>query len=68
MAVTSMNAIKQAFELINNYDESKVEKIKDAEHQTDIYEDALGTYLVKLSSQTYRLTILQKRLKSIPDW
>ncbi len=52
MAVTSMNAIKQAFELIHNYDESKVEKIKDAEHQTDVYEDALGTYLVKLSSHS----------------
>ncbi|HHU91038.1 MAG TPA: Na/Pi cotransporter family protein [Clostridiaceae bacterium] len=52
MAFTSMNAIKQAFELIHNYDESKVEKVKDAEHQTDMYEDALGTYLVKLSSQS----------------
>lgn len=51
MAFTSMNAIKQAFELIKNYDESKAQKVRDAEHQTDIYEDALGTYLVKLSSQ-----------------
>lgn len=50
MAFTSMNAIKQAFELIKNYDESKAQKVRDAEHQTDIYEDALGTYLVKLSS------------------
>jgi phosphate:Na+ symporter len=52
MAFTSMNAIKQAFELIHNYDESKAQKVKDAEHKTDMYEDALGTYLVKLSSHS----------------
>jgi len=51
MAVTSMNAIKQALELINGYDENKAQKVNDAEYKTDMYEDALGTYLVKLSSQ-----------------
>jgi len=51
MAFTSMDAIKQALELINNYDDNKAEKVNDAEHRTDMYEDALGTYLVKLSSQ-----------------
>lgn len=52
MAFTAMNGLKQAFELINNYDENKAQNVKDAEDQTDIYEDALGTYLVKLSSQS----------------
>jgi len=51
MAVTSMNAIKQALELINGYDENKAQMVNDAERRTDMYEDALGTYLVKLSSQ-----------------
>lgn len=50
MAFTSFNAIKLAFALVNNYDEKEAQKIKDAEHQTDIYEDAIGTYMVKLSS------------------
>ncbi|NLX63188.1 MAG: Na/Pi cotransporter family protein [Clostridiaceae bacterium] len=51
MAVTSMEAIKLALELINGYDENKAQMVNDAEHRTDMYEDALGTYLVKLSSQ-----------------
>ncbi|MDD4297047.1 MAG: PhoU domain-containing protein, partial [Ruminiclostridium sp.] len=50
MAFTSFNAIKLAFALVNNYDEKEAQKVKDAEHQTDIYEDAIGTYMVKLSS------------------
>jgi len=50
MAYTTMNAIRQAFALAFNYNEKEVEKIKEAEKQTDIYEDALGTYLVKLSN------------------
>lgn len=49
MANVSMNAIKQAIALISDYDEKEAQKVKDAENQTDIYEDALGTYLVKLS-------------------
>lgn len=52
MADTALNAIKQAFTLINNYDEKEAEKVRDAEQQTDVYEDALGTYLVKLSSKS----------------
>ncbi len=52
MAYISMNAIRQAFALIDNYDEKEAQKVKDAEQQTDTYEDALGTYLVKLSSQS----------------
>lgn len=51
MAYISMNAVKQAFPLIQSYDENQAQKIKEAEEQTDTYEDALGTYLVKLSGQ-----------------
>ncbi|MGI6084581.1 MAG: Na/Pi cotransporter family protein [Acetivibrionales bacterium] len=52
MAYTAMNALKQAFELIDTYDENKAQQVKDAEQKSDNYEDALGTYLVKLSSQS----------------
>ena len=52
MAVISRDAIKQSFTLIHAFDEKTAQVIKEAEDQTDIYEDALGTYLVKLSSQS----------------
>jgi phosphate:Na+ symporter len=51
MAYISMDAIKLSFPLINEYDEKIVQEIEEIEDQTDIYEDALGTYLVKLSGQ-----------------
>lgn len=51
MAVNSVNATKLAFSLITNYDEKEARKVKDAEKLTDMYEDSLGTYLVKLSRQ-----------------
>lgn len=51
MAQTAMNAVKQAIPLLNNYDEKEAQLVNEAEQQTDIYEDALGTYLVKLSGQ-----------------
>ncbi len=51
MANISLAAVKEAFALVNDYDENKALKIKEAEEKTDAYEDALGTYLVKLSGQ-----------------
>ncbi|WP_136479176.1 Na/Pi cotransporter family protein [Acetivibrio thermocellus] len=51
MAYASVDAIKKAVALVNNYDEKEAQKVRDAEQQTDKYEDALGTYLVRLSSQ-----------------
>jgi phosphate:Na+ symporter len=51
MSTITINAIKQAFALANKYDEKGAKKVKEAEQQTDNYEDALGTYLVRLSSQ-----------------
>lgn len=50
MAFASMKALKQSYTLIENFDEKEERKVREAEQQTDIYEDALGTYLVKLSS------------------
>jgi len=51
MAVISRDAIKQAITLVDDFDDKVALMVKDAEEQTDLYEDALGTYLVKLSSQ-----------------
>lgn len=51
MAIISRDAIKQAITLVDDFDDKVALMVKDAEEQTDLYEDALGTYLVKLSSQ-----------------
>ena len=51
MAFITMEAIRQSFSLVSEYDEKAAQKVRDAEQQTDAYEDALGTYLVKLSNQ-----------------
>jgi phosphate:Na+ symporter len=51
MADTSVKALKMSFGLIDDYNEKVAEKVSALEDQTDIYEDSLGTYLVKLSSQ-----------------
>jgi len=51
MANIAENAVKQALPLIYDYDEKIAQDIKELEEQTDTYEDALGTFLVKLSSQ-----------------
>ncbi len=49
MAKASFSAIKGGLELLENYDEAKVEEIHRNEELTDHYEDILGSYLVKLS-------------------
>lgn len=52
MADTALSAIRQSIKLLGRYDEKAAEKTRAAEDQTDVYEDALGSYLVKLSSQS----------------
>lgn len=52
MADTALSAIRQSIKLLGRYDEKAAEKTRAAEEQTDVYEDALGSYLVKLSSQS----------------
>lgn len=52
MADTALSAIRQSMKLLGRYDEKAAEKTRAAEEQTDVYEDALGSYLVKLSSQS----------------
>ncbi len=50
MAEHTRTAIISSLELVWNYDEQKAQFIRDTETLTDKYEDKLGTYLVRLSS------------------
>lgn len=50
MAEHTRTAIMTALGLMNNYDEQKAQFVRDTETITDKYEDKLGTYLVRLSS------------------
>ncbi len=51
MAKISCDALYCAIDSLNSYSAENFEKIKHAEKETDHYEDILGTYLVKLSTQ-----------------
>lgn len=51
MAETSAEAIKLAIGLTKNYDPTVMKKVKELEDETDLYEDALGSYLVKLTGK-----------------
>ena len=51
MAVVSCQYIRNAIALFRNYDSKAADDIREAENKVDVYEDVLGTYLVKLSSE-----------------
>ncbi len=44
-------SITDAIDVINEYDEEKIKNIFECENQLDIFEDKLGTYLVRLSRE-----------------
>ncbi len=50
MAVLSSDAIKRSLSLVDKYTEKDAELVVQAEHEVDIYEDKLGTFIVKLSA------------------
>ena len=50
MAQHTRDAIMTSLELVESYDEEKAQTVRDLETLTDKYEDKLGTYLVRLSS------------------
>ncbi len=50
MADYTRQAIMTSLDIIGDYDESKSQFVRDTETLTDKYEDKLGTYLVRLSS------------------
>ncbi len=50
MAKGAIAALKDSLICLKEYSSDMAKKIKDAEEQTDHYEDIIGTYLVKLSA------------------
>ena len=51
MAETSAEAMKLAIGLTKQYDPQVMKKVIELEDETDVYEDALGSYLVKLTTK-----------------
>ncbi|MBR1471645.1 MAG: Na/Pi cotransporter family protein [Lachnospiraceae bacterium] len=51
MAKLSKNAIDLSLEVLNSYDAEKAKEVMRLETVADKYEDVLGTYLVKISSE-----------------
>ena len=51
MAELSCRALKNSLTLFDNYDSKIADEIRLLEDKADMYEDALGTYLVKLSAR-----------------
>ncbi len=51
MAEVSCKALQSALTLFENFDAKTAEDVRALEDKADMYEDALGTYLVKLSSR-----------------
>ena len=52
MAVVACQHIRKSIVLFRNYDSKAADEIREAESRVDVYEDVLGSYLVKLSSQS----------------
>ncbi len=50
MAELSLTSLQDSLTLLTEYDPSKAQPLREAEDKVDMYEDKLGTYLVKLSS------------------
>ncbi len=50
MAKTSVDALNSSIKCVTAYDSDTAKSIREAEDETDYYEDILGTYLVKLTS------------------
>ncbi len=52
MAELSIVSLKKSMTLFDSYDAKLAQEIRDEEDRVDIYEDVLGSYLVKLSSKS----------------
>ena len=51
MAEVSVSSLKHSFTLIENYNEKEDQAIRAEEDSVDMYEDKLGSYLVKISAK-----------------
>lgn len=52
MAKVAVASLHDSIGLLENYDEKVLEKIRADENKVDMYEDKLGSYLVKLTGQS----------------
>ena len=71
MALLSEDTINDAFAVLASYSQEDAEKIRDTEKKIDVYEDVLGTYLVKLCSKNLSprdSALASKMLHSIGDF
>ncbi|MBQ8207813.1 MAG: Na/Pi cotransporter family protein [Clostridia bacterium] len=50
MAQVAVGALRDSLTALTDYTPALAERVREAENETDKYEDVLGTYLVKLSS------------------
>ena len=71
MALLAKETVEKAMKLLTDYDEEIAKEIVECEDTLDMYEDELGTYLVKLS--TFSLTAedshkISRMLHSIGDF
>ena len=53
MAELARDSMLDAMDLLWGYDEAKAEHVAQVEERVDLYEDKLGTYLVKLSGKDF---------------
>ncbi len=70
MAADAAEAVKLAMGLTRKFDAKVLERVMEIEDKTDRYEDALGTYLVKLSGMRLSVSdnrILNTMLYSVAD-
>ncbi len=51
MAEVAVDTVKKAMQLLVDYSEAGAEEVIEGENKVDLYEDQLGTYLVKVSSK-----------------
>lgn len=52
MAELAVSSFKEALSLLSAYSEKAADKVREEENKVDIYEDKIGSYLVKLSSHS----------------
>ena len=50
MAEVAVMSIRDALRLLDGYNEKEADKVREAEDKVDVFEDKIGSYLVKLSS------------------
>ena len=71
MAEATRTSMREAISVIRNYDTALVKDVKRLEDQVDVYEDKIGSFLVKISGE--KLTLADSRevtklLHSISDF